>query len=314
MRVGGVFSNSKSTKMCYNVKGELFMTGKKRRNLLLAFIVIAFAFTITTTQTAEAATKLKVTAPKKIEAGKKAKVKVNLPATFKTSNKNVATVNKKGVVTAKKAGTVKITVTSKKNKALKKTVKITVTKPDDPVQPEPSAEGTLTAEYKGKIPSGFQYQITPYGAVVKLKKPDGTEEVLDPKDYTLYLDNKGDIIQRDGKEFATCICKYNNMSTKFEIEVVDVGYDEIPIAFEIVYHNNTVKKGEELDSSSMDVMLFYNDFTKLTILDDNSKIKFIFLEGDSSYSIYDAIYEETFTYKGEELYVCASYYIYAYYG
>lgn len=276
----------------------------KRRNLLLAFIVIAFAFTITTTQTAEAAAKLKVTAPKKIEAGKKAKVKVNLPATFKTSNKNVATVNKKGVVTAKKAGTVKITVTSKKNKAIKKTVKITVTKPDDPVQPEPSAEGTLTAEYKGKMPKGFEKQISRYGVIVRLKKPDGTEEVLDPRDYDCYYVYDDGIIQRDGKEFAICECIYNEDIAKFEVELVDTG-TEYPTAFRIDYATDIVKKGEELDLSNMEIKLLYGRDKEVT-LDDYSKIKFFFLEGGPSYSMYTVVYEDTYTYNGEEVYVCAN--------
>lgn len=55
---------------------------------------------------------------------KKAKKKV----TYKSNKKTVATVTKKGVVTAKKEGTAKITVTSKTNKKVKKTVKVTVVK------------------------------------------------------------------------------------------------------------------------------------------------------------------------------------------
>ncbi|MDO5590159.1 MAG: rhodanese-like domain-containing protein [Lachnospiraceae bacterium] len=46
--------------------------------------------------------------------------------TFKSSNSKVAAVSAKGVVTGKKAGKVKITVTSKVNKKLKKTVALTV--------------------------------------------------------------------------------------------------------------------------------------------------------------------------------------------
>lgn len=45
---------------------------------------------------------------------------------FKSSNKKVATVSSKGVVTGKKAGKVTITVTSKTNKKVKSTIKITV--------------------------------------------------------------------------------------------------------------------------------------------------------------------------------------------
>ena len=66
---------------------------------------------------------------KKVYAGKA--VKINAKATkgaklsYKTSNKKIATVNSRGVVTGKKAGTVKITITAKKSKY--KTVKKTIT-------------------------------------------------------------------------------------------------------------------------------------------------------------------------------------------
>ena len=83
------------------------------------------------TQTVEAAAK-KVTlkaSNKKVCAGKT--VKINAKAmkgaklSYKSSNKKITTVNRNGVVTGKKAGTVKITITAKKSKY--KTVKKTIT-------------------------------------------------------------------------------------------------------------------------------------------------------------------------------------------
>ena len=44
--------------------------------------------------------------------------------TYKSSNKKIATVSSKGVVTGKKAGKVNITVTSKKNKKVKKLLRL----------------------------------------------------------------------------------------------------------------------------------------------------------------------------------------------
>ncbi len=117
------------------------------KSLMLA-LALVFAFSVSAGTTAEAAKK-KVTVKKvasvdkltgkktiKITKGKKATLKTtvtvtpnkaaNKKVTYKTSNKKVATVSKKGVITAKKTGTAKITVTSTKNKKKKATVKVTV--------------------------------------------------------------------------------------------------------------------------------------------------------------------------------------------
>ena len=66
---------------------------------------------------------------KKVYAGRSGKIKVKstrgAKLSYKTSNKKIATVNSRGVVTGKKAGAVKITITAKKSKY--KTVKKTIT-------------------------------------------------------------------------------------------------------------------------------------------------------------------------------------------
>lgn len=54
--------------------------------------------------------------------------KANKKVTYKTNNKKVATVSKKGVITAKAVGSAKITVVSKKNKKKKATIKVKVVK------------------------------------------------------------------------------------------------------------------------------------------------------------------------------------------
>ena len=83
------------------------------------------------TQTVEAAAK-KVSLKaynKKVYVGRSGKIKVKstrgAKLSYKTSNKKIATVNSRGVVTGKKSGTVKITITAKKSKY--KTVKKTIT-------------------------------------------------------------------------------------------------------------------------------------------------------------------------------------------
>lgn len=68
--------------------------------------------------------KIKLTATVKVTPNKKANKKV----TYKSSNKKIATVNSKGEVKGVKAGSTKITVTSKKNSKKKATIKVIVKK------------------------------------------------------------------------------------------------------------------------------------------------------------------------------------------
>lgn len=99
--------------------------------------------TVKTSNGKKASVKVKVFAPKptkvsfeqgkklKMAVGEKVQLKVVLKPkdaesklTWKTGDKKVATVTKKGVVKAKKPGTVKITVTTENGK--KATIKITI--------------------------------------------------------------------------------------------------------------------------------------------------------------------------------------------
>ena len=92
---------------------------KKRSKTLLSLLLIStILFCFMPAKQVEAAKKLKVTNKKSITlvVKKKHKIKTNVKATFKSSNKKIATVTKKGVITAKKPGKAKITVTSKRNK------------------------------------------------------------------------------------------------------------------------------------------------------------------------------------------------------
>ena len=116
------------------------MKNNKLKALAVAMVLTMSAGMIPTTAgievpalttTVEAAVK-KITlkaSSKKVYAGKT--VKINAKATkgaklsYKTSNKKIAMVNSRGVVTGKKAGTVKITITAKKSKY--KTVKKNIT-------------------------------------------------------------------------------------------------------------------------------------------------------------------------------------------
>lgn len=68
--------------------------------------------------------KVSLTATVKVKPNKKANKKV----TYKSANKKIATVNKKGVLKGVKAGKTKVTVTSKKNSKKKATIKVVVKK------------------------------------------------------------------------------------------------------------------------------------------------------------------------------------------
>ena len=105
------------------------MKTSKRKSAVLALVLaLAMAFScIVVPAPSQAATILKVTAAKKtVTVGSKITIKANVAATFKSSNTKKATVSSKGVVTGKKAGKVKITVTAKNDKKQKKTITITV--------------------------------------------------------------------------------------------------------------------------------------------------------------------------------------------
>lgn len=74
---------------------------------------------------------------KTIKVKKVKPAKASKAVTYKSSNKKVATVSKKGKITAKKPGKAVITVTSKKNKKAKAKVTVTVVAKPQP-QPEPA--------------------------------------------------------------------------------------------------------------------------------------------------------------------------------
>ena len=102
---------------------------KRNRTILAAImtlVMILGCLVVPTPNGVEAASKkkLKVTSAKTVVVGKTIKIKTNVKAKFKSSNKKIATVSSKGTIKAKKAGKVTITVKSgDKTKKCKVTVK-----------------------------------------------------------------------------------------------------------------------------------------------------------------------------------------------
>ena len=102
------------------------MKNNKRFTIVMT-LTLALAMVFSSVGVNAAAKKLTLKASSNtVAVGKTVKIKASTKVTWKTSNKNIATVSAKGVVTGKKAGTATITATSKANKKLKKSIKITV--------------------------------------------------------------------------------------------------------------------------------------------------------------------------------------------
>ena len=105
-------------------KGEIRM--KKKKNLLCFMLLISLVFTMAFgSVTVSAAPKLNRTKVTLLK-GEKTTLKVTgtrQKVAWRSSKKSVATVNSKGVVTAKKKGTAKITV---KCNGITRTFKVTV--------------------------------------------------------------------------------------------------------------------------------------------------------------------------------------------
>ena len=138
-----------------------------------------------------------------VYVGKKAAIKVtkeNVTGTakFKTSNKKVATVNAKGVVTGKKAGTAKITVTVGK---YKKVLTVKVKKPSFKL-----------AKSSAKIKKGKTTTIKVKAAPVsKVTYKSSTKKVAT-------VTKKG-VVKGKKKGTATITVKCNGITRKFKVTV-----------------------------------------------------------------------------------------------
>ena len=124
-KVTGKVTFKSSNKKVATVNSKGVITGKKAGKAVITVKVGKYTKKLTV-KVKKPSFKL-VKSSAKLKKGKKTTIKVKAApvskVTYKTSNKKVATVNSKGVVTAKKKGTAKITV---KCNGITKTFKVTV--------------------------------------------------------------------------------------------------------------------------------------------------------------------------------------------
>ena len=152
---------------------------KKRKYLLLLFLVFAV---ILSAGTAMAAAK----APKKIKLNKKkltltvgksyklkaavSPKKANKKVKWKSSNKKIVTVTSKGKLKAKKAGKATITCTSKANKKIRATCKVTVKKTKKTSKPANSNPDDSKSESKDTKTQDTKKKDTKTPETIALKK------------------------------------------------------------------------------------------------------------------------------------------------
>lgn len=295
-------------------------TTQKMYAVLLTFVMLCGCLIIPTPATVEAAgnTKLKVTSAKTVVVGKTIKIKTNVKAKFKSSNKKIATVSSKGIVKGKKAGKVKITVTSKSNKKQKKVIKITVKKkpnatvttekPTPSPNPKPTTEAPtekkvvgIEANYRGsKVPNDL-YMIDIFGTDVRLVYNDGSkEEIIGNGNCSFNLINTTSNI-------ATYEVKYKEFSTQFSVELYNTN-KIYPYQLNVRYIGDTLEKGAIPKLEDLETEIIMNDIDT-TIDVDKSKLEIILLKDitDINEYMFAFIYDYTFIDEnGNDLFISRS--------
>lgn len=255
-------------------------TTQKMYAVLLTFVMLCGCLIIPTPANVEAAgnTKLKVTSAKTVVVGKTIKIKTNVKAKFKSSNKKIATVSSKGVVKGKKAGKVKITVTSKSNKKQKKVIKITVKKKQNT---------TATTEKQTPSPN-----------------PKPTTEAPSTKPTTQAPTTQAPTTEKKTTEEATTEKgTTENTTTEAPTEKKVVG-------IEANYRGSKVPNDlYEIGIFGADVKLVYNDGSKEEIIGDGN-CSFNLVNNTSNVATYEVKYKEFSTQFSVELYNTSKIYPY----
>ena len=260
--------------------------------LTLAFAMLLSCIMVPATEnTAHAAAKLTVTAPKTVTVGKTVKVKTNISCKFKSSNTQIATVSSKGTVKGKKAGVVKITATSKKYPTLKKTVKITVKKAGKAVP-----VSIASAKYRSRIPASSI--PSKHGVILKVKYSDGTTKTVDPKHIDSFQIDDTDA----NHQYYTI--GYGKLSTKLTIETVDLDESIVyPTYAFLKYVGKPIKTGQEINPKDITGTLLYSDGTEADVMKYLDLDVMYEITKGSSYISYGIPMIFTVSYKGETLFV-----------
>lgn len=206
---------------------------KQKTRRLLAFAVALAIFTsFVTCPNVEASAKLKVKSSKNItlNIGKTSQIKTNVEANklkFKSSKKKVATVNSKGKITAKKAGKTNITVTSKKNKKQKVTIKVTVVK-----------KRTMQATTESKVTTTQQTAVV----TTQIPSVTTTTQVLGSttttsSGATTENTSAGDATTEERKVVGIT-AKYRGDKVPDNLEYID----EIGVKLQLVYSDNSTEE------------------------------------------------------------------------
>ncbi len=192
----------------------------------------------------------------KLRVGQTARLKVSVKATpnkkayqkvtYQSSKKKVVTVNKKGVVKAKKEGKAKITVCSTKNKRKKAVVKVKV---------EKNATGTPAANENQTAP------VTPAPPTTTAKPADGSiqnAEALHPRVIRVTLDQPVELKESD---IVLKKVKTENAIQKKTINVYDIQKENSQSYLVYILEQDALKKYDYLEVSIGKLPGVVKDFT-----------------------------------------------------
>ena len=194
---------------------------------------------------------------KYVAKGKKVTLKANQAVTWKSSNKKVATVSSKGVVTGVKPGKVTITAVSKADKSLKKKWEMTVkTKAVKSVTiSAPTKELNLadkkTVTLKAKItPSGAAKSVTWKSSNKKVVKVDSKGKVTAVGEGTAKITATA----ADGSQKKAAV----TITVKKVKRITKVGIS-MPTAASMRWSGDGQKLEEQLKKKGFEAVLFFAD-------------------------------------------------------